>query len=195
MHAADGQFAISVIQQPAAQQPRVYFQVITTQPAFDHNFPKARGTENKLALLIFYEVARCLRETVGLTGRPKQQMRIEQQLHKSPWNSFSTSPLPIWSKSSGTDTWPVRNPTRFTCPASGAPNAITFTSGLPAFAITNGSPLAAWSTRRDRWVLASWILIVRIVHQIDLVLLVESTTIHGVNHPAMLSVISRPGAR
>jgi hypothetical protein len=54
-------------------------------------------------------------------------MRIEQQLHKAPLKSFSTSPLPIWSKSSGTEIWPVRKPTRFTCPASGAPNAITFT--------------------------------------------------------------------
>jgi hypothetical protein len=33
--------------------------------------------------------------------------------------------------------------------------AVTLTSGLPALAITNGSPLAARSTSRDRWVLAS----------------------------------------
>jgi len=31
----------------------------------------------------------------------------------------------------------------------------------PAFAITNGSPRAANSTRRESWVLASWILYVR----------------------------------
>jgi len=33
---------------------------------------------------------------------------------------------------------------------------MTFTSGRPALAITNGSPFAAASTRRERWVFASW---------------------------------------
>ena len=103
MLTADGQFAISVIQEPSAQQPGVYFEVVTTQPAFDHNFPKARSTKDKFVLLILYELTSCLGEAVGLTRHPKQQMRIKQQLHKSPLNSFSTSPLPIWSKSSGTD--------------------------------------------------------------------------------------------
>jgi hypothetical protein len=32
---------------------------------------------------------------------------------------------------------------------------VTFTNGLPAFAITNGSPLTACSINRDKWVLAS----------------------------------------
>jgi hypothetical protein len=46
-------------------------------------------------------------------------------------------------------------PSRLVCPADGASTAETFTSGLPALAITNGSPLAACSTSLDRCVLAS----------------------------------------
>ena len=39
-------------------------------------------------------------------------------------------------------------------------SAVTLTSGFPAFAMMNGSPPAACSTKRDRCVLASWILTV-----------------------------------
>ena len=39
--------------------------------------------------------------------------------------------------------------------AGAASRCITLTSGLPALAMMNASPLAARSTRRDRWVLAS----------------------------------------
>lgn len=38
--------------------------------------------------------------------------------------------------------------------------AVTFTIGLPALAMMKDSPFAALSTKRDRWVLASWMLIV-----------------------------------
>ena len=37
----------------------------------------------------------------------------------------------------------------------GSSSGTTFAIGFPAFAITNGSPLAACSTKRDRWVFAS----------------------------------------
>ena len=43
---------------------------------------------------------------------------------------------------------------------AGRVDAVTFTSGLPALAVTNGSPAAARWTNRDRWVLASLILTV-----------------------------------
>src|SRR5205807_336513 len=65
------------------------------------------------------------------------------------------------SKSSGT-LIPGMKPTRFISRAGGASSGTTLTSGLPALAIMKGSPFAARSTNRERWVLASWILTVRI---------------------------------
>lgn len=46
-------------------------------------------------------------------------------------------------------------------PSGTAVSGTTFTIGLLAFAITNGSPLAAWSASRDKYGLASWMSILR----------------------------------
>ncbi len=51
--------------------------------------------------------------------------------------------------------------------ARGASSAMTLTSGFPALAMTNGSPFAANSTNRDRWVFASWMLTVRMAFHLD----------------------------
>src|SRR5690349_15935329 len=53
-------------------------------------------------------------------------------------------------------------PSRFGCVTGGAASGTTLTSSLPALAMMKGSPLAARSTSRDRRVLASCILTVRI---------------------------------
>jgi hypothetical protein len=68
-------------------------------------------------------------------------MRIQQQLHRPPRKSSSISAQPIRSKSSGTAICPTMNPSRRTCLAVDVFSAVTFTSGLPALAMTNGSPL------------------------------------------------------
>jgi hypothetical protein len=52
-------------------------------------------------------------------------------------------------------------PTRLMSEPVGASSGVTFTNGLPALAMMNGSPFAASSTRRDKCVFASWMLIVR----------------------------------
>src|SRR5438876_6131983 len=62
-------------------------------------------------------------------------------------------------------------PTRFIWLAAGASSGTTLTSGLPALAMMNGSPLAARSTSRESCVLASWILTVRMVSLDELSLL------------------------
>ncbi len=49
----------------------------------------------------------------------------------------------------------IMQPKRFICAASGASNDSTLTIGLPALAITNYSPLAAYSINRDRY--ESWL--------------------------------------
>src|SRR5258708_6986960 len=85
---------------------------------------------------------------------------VEQELHVLTPNSASISLSPIRSKSSGTAISPERNPRR--CGLAGASSADTLTSGLPALAITNGSPLAARSTSLESWVFASWMLTVTI---------------------------------
>src|SRR5438552_16329497 len=68
-------------------------------------------------------------------------------------------------------------PSRFGSRAGAASSGTTLTSGLPALAMMNGSPLAARSTSRDRWVLASWMLTVRIwspqLDQVNLVYLLR----------------------
>jgi hypothetical protein len=48
------------------------------------------------------------------------------------------------------EVWPSMKPSLRTCPATGTSSAVTFTRGLPALAITKGSPLAARSTSRER---------------------------------------------
>src|SRR5271165_4473207 len=71
------------------------------------------------------------------------------------------------SKSSGTVPWSSMNPRRRLSGLAGASSGRTFVIGLPALAMMDGSPAATWSTRRDRWVLAAWMLIVRIVGSLD----------------------------
>src|SRR5580704_8329214 len=87
-------------------------------------------------------------------------MRIQQQLHSSPWNIRAISELPIVLKSSVTKNTPRRNPSLRTCFPVGVSRAVTLTIGLPALAMINGFPPAASSTKRDSCVLALWMLTV-----------------------------------
>jgi hypothetical protein len=51
----------------------------------------------------------------------------------------------------------------------GVSSAVTLTRGLPALAITNASPRAAFSMNRDRCVLASWMLTICFAPLLNLV--------------------------
>jgi hypothetical protein len=69
-----------------------------------------------------------------------------------------TSVLPIRSKSSGAPIRPARKPSRRTCQTTGVSSGVTLTHGLPALAMTNGSPFAACSTSRESRGFTSWML-------------------------------------
>lgn len=77
-------------------------------------------------------------------------------------HAANSSALMGASKSSAIQILPLSAPgSRFFCTgfSSGASRAM----GFPALAIITSSPAAARSTRRERWVLASWILTVCIM--------------------------------
>jgi hypothetical protein len=61
---------------------------------------------------VLYHRAGGQRQALGLTSRPQQQLRIQQQLHEWLTKSCSISELPIRSKSSGTSICPTMNPSR-----------------------------------------------------------------------------------
>jgi hypothetical protein len=46
MRAGDGQFAVAVVMQATAQQPRVHTQIISPQAAFDGDLPQTGGAED-----------------------------------------------------------------------------------------------------------------------------------------------------
>src|SRR5215472_5863079 len=162
MRAADRQFVVTVVEQTAAQQPGIDTEIVATQSSLDRDFPHACSAEQQIVVRVVEQFVRILRQALRRSRGPQQQMRVEQQLHAG-WspNSRSISLLPMRSKSSGTAICPAMKPRRLALPAVGTSRAVTLTSGLPAFAMMNGSPLAAASTRRERWVLASWMLTVR----------------------------------
>src|SRR5947207_15693076 len=95
-------------------------------------------------------------------------MRIQQQIHSSPWNIRAISELTIVLKSSGTENRPRRSPSLRTCFPVGVSRAVTLTIGLPALAMINGFPPAASSTKRDSCVLALWMLTVITTPPIEL---------------------------
>src|SRR5690606_39050673 len=139
---------------------RFHVEIRPPQVGLDRHLPQAGSAEQQGVAGVFQKGARLFREPLWLGGRPEQEEGIEQVLHAGMPNSAAISSSPMRSKSSGTDKAPCRNPSRWTSPASGAPMRITFTIGLPALAMTTVSPAAARSTRRERWVLASWMLTV-----------------------------------
>lgn len=74
---ATKQFAIILVQTPP-QQRRVYRKDITTPLRFNHNFPQARSTTDKFAVLIFDVVASTLIQAFKLACEAMGPMRIEQ---------------------------------------------------------------------------------------------------------------------
>ena len=87
-------------------------------------------------------------------------MRVEQQLHGLPSNSSMRPDEEMRSKSSGTEISPAIKPVLCLLDAASSASGTTFTMGLPALAMMNELPRAASSTRRERCVFASCILIV-----------------------------------
>src|SRR5579863_8924286 len=160
MIAENWQFAVAVVEQSSAKQARIGLKISPAQPQFESHFPDAGRAEEKFVRRIVNQFHSSNREPIWLGSSPQQQMRIEEQLHFPPENMCSISASPIRSKSSGTEICPAMNPSRLSSFPTGTSTAVTFTMGLPAFAITNGSPLEASSTSFDNCLLASWIFTV-----------------------------------
>src|SRR4030095_1636956 len=139
--AGDGKLCVAIVEQPSAQQARLDAEVFPSEAVLDGDLPQAGGAEAKLIARSVQALARRRRETLRLTGRPEQELGVQQQLHPSLPNRAAISASPMRLKSSGTAISPARKPSR--CGVGGASSATTFTSGLPALAITNASPLTA----------------------------------------------------
>ena len=75
---------------------------------------------------IFDEGARAVGQSLRCTGRPEQEVGVEEDLHSPPSNSNSISSAPMRSKSPGTEICPARNPVR-RAPDAGASRAMTLT--------------------------------------------------------------------
>jgi hypothetical protein len=152
--AADRKLRVPVIEQTATKDARFHAKIVAAELVLDGDLPQAGRAEEQIVVGIRQQCARDWRQTIGLSDRPQQDLRVEQQRHLPVPNSFAISERPMRLKSSGTVNSPLRKPSRRG--DFGASSATTFTSGLPALAITNGSPLTARSTSFESWVFASW---------------------------------------
>jgi len=100
-------------------------------------------------------VARPLtRQALGVASRPQQEIGYSRSsfTRDPPKAALDSRPAPISSKSSGTLICPARNPqSAWLHPAPWRLECHhPWTRGFPDLAITNGSPLAASSTSRER---------------------------------------------
>ncbi|KAG1649453.1 putative replication protein A [Nymphon striatum] len=149
-------FTIVVVQQRRPQHRGIGAEIWPVQRPFDRHFPQACHTKPKRIRRIFDQPIRLHRHQVISPRGPQQQMRVQQQVQAPcPSNICRISSANMSSKSSGTSICPFKNPVR----RAGSLSIITtLTNGLPALAITNGSPFVAASISFDRCVLASWML-------------------------------------
>ena len=103
---------------------------------------------------------RLLGEIAGVAARPEEQLRVQQQLHGSAPKSAAIASRPMPSKSLGMRNAPSRNPNRRA--AVGASTGPSVATGVPARAMTTVSPASTRARRRERCVLASWMLTVSV---------------------------------
>src|SRR5579863_8702427 len=159
MGAGRHDLAVAVVEQAPAKQADLNLKAGAPEPRLDRDLPQAHGAEHEIVVQVLDQRPRRVRKSFRLDRAPNENVGVEEQLHSSsPLNIASISSCPIVSKSSGTVNAPRMKPRRFG--AAGASIGTTLTNGLPALAMMNGSPFAAASTSRERWVFASWILTV-----------------------------------
>lgn len=141
MGGGDRKLLVAVLAQP----PEVDVEIGSAQAAFDGHLPDRHGAEGQLCVGVLDQGADIFGQALGDARGPKQHVGVEQKAHSCFLNSASISGLPIWSKSAGTE-MPGKNLVRLIAPGAGASRGTTFTSGLPARAMTKGSPWTAPST-------------------------------------------------
>jgi hypothetical protein len=74
----DRQLAIAIIQETAAKKPSVSPKIASAEAVLDRDLPQAGRAEDRLILRIIEQPARGARQTLGVSGRPQQQVRVQQ---------------------------------------------------------------------------------------------------------------------
>jgi len=161
MCASHGEFYIPVLQQASPQQAGVGAEALASKAVLDCDLLHRCCAKYEVRPRVFNEVANFVREPLRHSRRPRQNLVVQQESHEPASIMLLRSSDPIRSKSGGTDICPFRKPVRRIPACIGECKGTTLTTGLPARAMMNGSPSAAAATRRERWVLASCILTVR----------------------------------
>src|SRR3546814_14221206 len=104
------QLQVAVVRQATAYQPGVELEVGTAEAALDRDFPEADRTEARLVRRIFEQRPCLLRQPAGLTGRPQQDVGVQQQPQASPESRSAISVSRMRSQSYGTVNCPAMKP-------------------------------------------------------------------------------------
>src|SRR5436190_24355647 len=84
-----------------AEDARLDAKVVAPEAGLDGDLPETGGAEEQLVLGIVQLPFGARRQPFRLTRRPKEELRVEQQLHAPIPNSVAISRSPMRSKSSG----------------------------------------------------------------------------------------------
>src|SRR5205085_10883 len=93
--AGDRKLGVTIVQQPAPQQPRLDAEVIPTQRILDGDLPEAGRAEQQLVAGVVEQGERRLRQSLRRAGGPEQELRVQQELHSWVPNSAAISASPI----------------------------------------------------------------------------------------------------
>src|SRR5258706_4672204 len=161
----DGKLVKSICLQRITDCRGVGYEILPAPRGLDRDLPQARGAVEELMAPVAEEARYADRQLPGSVHVPEQQLRIHQEsahlrfrpaaVCRTPANSAAISSSNIVLKWSGTGA-PFRPPifTGLRASSIGTRRA----AGRPALAMTISSPACTRSTRRERCVLASWIL-------------------------------------
>src|SRR5436305_14070340 len=98
MLASNSQLVIAVVQQTPTEEPRISAKIAAAETGFDRDFPNTCCAKYQLIASILKHPAGGKRQSLWLSSRPQQQLRVQQQLHEPFPKSRSSSKLPIRSK-------------------------------------------------------------------------------------------------
>lgn len=88
MFAEDWQLLISIVDEAAAEDARIYLEVAPVQLALDRDLPQTGYAEKQFVSWSRHERAGAARYARGAFRRPDQKVCVQQQLHSSPSKSF-----------------------------------------------------------------------------------------------------------
>src|SRR5206468_3090948 len=124
------------------------------QCRLDRDLPDAGGADERRGDRRDDRGADLLREAPVIGEEPEEDLRVEERPHQRPAKARRTPAGSGASKSAAMRIRPFSRPGRRLAGESGTRRA----RGRPARAITISSPAAARSTRREKCVLAAWML-------------------------------------